>query len=91
MAAFVFPLLVKLLLASEGYYTLTDDDDRMLAAIDKLLGTTHWAQRVPDKNATFCQDVLFDTKHDRALSRAIKEWIEEQKQKEPEVESNEGG
>jgi hypothetical protein len=35
--------------------------------------------------------VLFDTKHDRALSRAIKEWIEEQKQKEPEVESNEGG
>jgi len=91
MAAFVFPLLVKLLLTSEGYYTLADDDDGMLAAIDKLLGTTRWAQRVPNKNATFWQDVLFDTKHDRALSRVIKEWIEEQKQKEPEVEGKEGG
>jgi hypothetical protein len=91
MAAFAFPLLVKLMLSAEQHYRLTDDDDGKLAAIDKLLGTTRWAQRVPNENATFWQDVLFETKRDRSLSSAIAEWVEEQKRKEAAVDNPQGG
>ena len=42
MAAFVFPLTVKILLAREGHYALTDDDRDRLMAVDKLLATAGW-------------------------------------------------
>jgi hypothetical protein len=75
MAAFVFPLLVKLLLAAEGHYALAENDEARLAAVDKLLAATGWAERVPNSNSTVWQKILFDTKRDLALNRAIKEWI----------------
>jgi hypothetical protein len=48
MAAFVFPLAVKLLLQKEGFYSLNDEDKSKCAAIDKLLATTEWGTEDSD-------------------------------------------
>ena len=42
MTAFVFPLVVKKMLAGEGAYTLTDEDDARCRAINKLLLASAW-------------------------------------------------
>lgn len=42
MAAFVFPLAVKLLLSREGHYSSTNVDQAYCKAIDKLLVATAW-------------------------------------------------
>ena len=42
MAAFVFPLAVKLLLAQESKYTLNDTDEIYCGAIDNLLDAQDW-------------------------------------------------
>ena len=42
MAAFVFPLTVKLLLQHDGYYALTEDDEARCLAVDALLAATRW-------------------------------------------------
>ncbi len=42
MAAFIFPLIVKILLAQESQYTLTDDDKIHLGCIDHLLNAQKW-------------------------------------------------
>ncbi len=42
MASFVFPLIVKILLAQESQYTLTDDDKIYLGCIDPLLNAQKW-------------------------------------------------
>ena len=46
MAAYVFPLAVKLLLEREGHYALTDTDRGGCLAVDQLLA---WAQWVEDE------------------------------------------
>ena len=48
MAAHVFPLTVKLLLAREAHYKLTDNDCAAARAVDKLLAVTNWEDG-PDK------------------------------------------
>jgi hypothetical protein len=45
MAAWVFPLAVKLLLQRDGYYALSDDDRYRCLAIDKLLAVTAWGEK----------------------------------------------
>jgi hypothetical protein len=42
MASFVFPLIVKSLLAQESKYTLTDNDKIYLGCIDLLLNAQKW-------------------------------------------------
>jgi hypothetical protein len=42
MAAHVFPLSVKLLLAQEGHYTPTDEDRASCLATDVLLAAMQW-------------------------------------------------
>ena len=42
MAAFVFPLAVKLLLSREGHYSVSSVDQARCGAIDKLLAATAW-------------------------------------------------
>ena len=50
MAAFLFPVIVKVLLSKEGYYQLTEDDEGALRAIDKLLVVNKWAtSRLPQQ------------------------------------------
>ena len=48
MAAHVFPLAVKMLLAREGYYTLSEEDRARCKAVDKLLAVTDWDQDTED-------------------------------------------
>jgi len=81
MAAFMFPLLLKLLLAKEGYYALTEEDEGGMATIDKLLAVTGWGQRVgPTSNNTGWQETLFGGKHDLALHRAVTRAVAELQQ-----------
>jgi len=42
MGSFIFPLLVKLVLAGEGIYELTWDDKARCDAVDTLLSETEW-------------------------------------------------
>ena len=44
MAAYVFPLAVKLLLEREGHYALTDTDRGGCLAVDKLLACAQWIE-----------------------------------------------
>lgn len=44
MAAFVFPLLVKLLLERKGHYHLTPEDAAKCRAVDKLLALPGWGK-----------------------------------------------
>lgn len=44
MAAWVFPLAVKLLLQQGGHYRLTDKDTSRCLSIDNLLGVVGWAE-----------------------------------------------
>ena len=77
MAAFTFPLLVKLLLTDEGFYQTTDDDRGSLQAIDHLLSQTGWAQRVEGRNATVWQDAVRNARSQLVLQRAITEAFAE--------------
>lgn len=72
MAAFVFPLSVKLLLSQEGHYTLTDDDIGSCHAIDQLLTKANWWEVVGSQsNATVWQETLFEAKSDFSWEKAI--------------------
>ena len=44
MAAYVFPLAVKLLLEREGHYALTDTDRVGCRAVDQLLASSRWVE-----------------------------------------------
>ena len=44
MAAYVFPLAVKLLLEREGHYALTDTDRVGCRAVDQLLAAARWVE-----------------------------------------------
>ncbi len=46
MAAWVFPLVVKLLLQRDSYYTFSDDDTSRCLAVDKLLAETGWGEEI---------------------------------------------
>ena len=48
MAAYVFPLAVKLLLEREGHYVLTDTDRGRCWAVDQLLALAQWTPGVLD-------------------------------------------
>lgn len=48
MAAWVFPLAVKLLLQRDGHYTLSDADKGRCLTVDKLLAATGWAEEADD-------------------------------------------
>jgi hypothetical protein len=50
VAAFVFPLAVKLLLAQEGHYAFTSADEAQWKSIDKLLGITGWDEENESSN-----------------------------------------
>ena len=52
MASFVFPLIVKILLAQESQYTLTDDDKIYLGCIDYILNAQKWFEPPEPSEAT---------------------------------------
>ena len=78
MASFAFPLIVKILLAQQSKYTLTEDDRIHAGAIDKLLNALDWFEP-PDPSEVTCtwQEVISDHK----LSSRIEEYFEKNRKK----------
>ena len=77
MAAHVFPLAVKLLLAKEGHYTLSDADRVRGLSVDKLLAAAQWAD---DREAEFKESwskIESRTRRDLAWEKAWKAVQEE--------------
>ena len=61
LAAFTFPLAVKLLLSKEGHYTITDGDVAKCKAVDRLLVADRW-NSPENENFSQWQRILMDTK-----------------------------
>lgn len=66
MAAFVFPLTVKLLLTQAGYYTLTDRDRAYCLAVDRLLCAHNWKDE-PENGVSTWQTILSEHLKDEIL------------------------
>ena len=88
MAAWVFPLAVKLLLRREGYYTLSEHDEGHCFAIDKLLAETNWRDEVGDSrnDSNKWQNIVSSAKEDRVWKKRSKELEERWRQLFPEAD-----
>ncbi len=71
MAAFVFPLVVKLGLAHEGHYALSRDDDIRCRAIDGLLSLPKWAGEAGSMQSPW-QNVIQGKKSEVRIAAAVK-------------------
>ncbi|NIM07522.1 MAG: hypothetical protein GTO55_12130 [Armatimonadetes bacterium] len=65
MGAFVFPLLVKILLAKEDYYALTEADLCRCESIDPLLAHTNWFDSEGNSWMTGWQKTISDVTQKR--------------------------
>jgi hypothetical protein len=76
MAAFVFPLTVKALLAGEGHYAMTETDKAHCAAVDKLLATTNWDHDDPTTNdGPTWHKIVFKSKLDADFDKRLAEFL----------------
>lgn len=76
MAAFVFPLIVKLLLAQKSQYSIVETDNVRMGAIDILLNAQDWFKRDPATGISTWQKTISDYKFHSRLERAIEKVIE---------------
>jgi len=76
MAAFVFPLIVKLLLAQKSQYSIVETDNVRMGAIDILLNAQDWFKRDPATGISTWQKTISDYKFHSNLERAIEKVIE---------------
>ena len=77
MAALVFPLALKLLLAAEGHYEITRQDEVICAAVDGLLGQIDWREpSEKGRNCTRWEQVLMDARSANRVARAVRLWQE---------------
>jgi hypothetical protein len=77
MAAFVFPLAVKLLLEREGNYKLTDEDMGRCLAVDKLLAITGWDEEPADGPHRW-HEIVASSQRDHILEKIAKQYLKEQ-------------
>jgi len=64
IGAFVYPLTVKILISKKGHYVLTDRDKQLSMAIDQILSTNHWGDRVDENsNHTNWQEAIMEAGH----------------------------
>ncbi len=76
MASFAFPLIVKLLLAQESKYVLTETDEVHLGAIDKLLDAQGWFEpKDPSKFNSNWRDTISDSDNDYKLERTVEKYV----------------
>jgi hypothetical protein len=75
MAAFAFPLAVKLILSQHGYYALSRTDKVRCGALDLLLGSTQWAYSA-GTNATVWQEKLLESSRKLTVNEAVKAFEE---------------
>jgi hypothetical protein len=71
MSAYVFPLLVKLLLVAEGIYQLTSKDKVRCRALDPLLAARNWSQEMPDSSMSVWEGVMNEAQGEEIRRRAI--------------------
>lgn len=77
MAAFVFPLVVKILLAQESKYTLVETDKVRMGAIDILLDAQDWFKPAdPSTSISTWQKTINDYKFRSRLERAVEKVTE---------------
>ena len=67
MAAFVFPLVVKIMLSNEEFYTLSRREKGSCRAVDKLLAQTEWYEDNEDRNSTNWQTILGESRWNEAF------------------------
>jgi hypothetical protein len=86
MAAYVFPLVVKLLCEEQGKYVLTDNDVVALMAIDRLLLARDWDSDVTVRVSKQSghqiknwQQVLGNVRSDRRVEAAAADWAARKK------------
>lgn len=78
MAAWVFPLTVKLLLQRDGYYTLTDSDKARCLSVDRLLAATDWnAEPEDDTEASRWQEIVSATTRDLKLDQTAERFFKD--------------
>ena len=76
MAAFVFPLAVKLLLAQEGRYTLASADEAQCKAIDKLLAITAWDEEPEgDAGGRAWHEIVSKAKWHHDFDKRMREFL----------------
>lgn len=78
MGAFLFPLIVKILLSHESKYELIEADKVRLGTIDKLLNAQDWFKPDPATGISTWNKTISDYKFDSHLERAIEKVIEKQ-------------
>ena len=78
MAAWVFPLVVKLLLGRDGHYLLSDDDKCHCLAVDKLLAATHWGEAIEGGTGPHrWHDIVFSTSRDYNFDSTMRKFFDE--------------
>lgn len=79
MAAFVFPLAVKLLLAQESKYALNVTDEIHCGAIDKLLDAQDWFTPTdPSQSLCTWRKTISDYKFHLSVERAVEKVVQTQ-------------
>jgi hypothetical protein len=81
IAAFAFPLTVKLCLKQEGHYTLSDEDEVQCHALDLLLAATDWRE-FQESNTTVWQEQLNKARHESTVAKAVAAYRAMQEKKE---------
>lgn len=77
-AAFLVPLFVKLLLAGEGRYELSDDEEGTLHAVDKMLDEVDWHEYDDGCHGRWHR-TLVATRSSYTLQKQIRQGFEELK------------
>ena len=78
MAAWVFPLTVKMLLQREGHYQLTDHDCSHCLAIDQLLAVDGWGELIEDGiGPPRWHEVVSTTRRNYELSAIAKRFAQQ--------------
>lgn len=72
MGAFVFPLLVKMMLSNECHYGLTDLDKIKCRSIDSLLSKCEWHKSSSSRlNSTVWQETISDVSRHHTIQKAV--------------------
>jgi hypothetical protein len=74
-AAWLFPLIVKLVLSKESLYTLSNEDEVALFAADRLLDSKDWGKEVDRyPRHSLWKEIIADASYELAAERAKREW-----------------
>jgi uncharacterized protein (DUF1810 family) len=82
VAAFAFPLTVKLCLKQEGYYTLAHEDEVRCGALDLLLAAADWRE-FQGSNLTVWQKQLSQASRKVRVNKAVAAYRAQQLKNEP--------